>query len=542
MTPSTCPNFLAHITFEAPCLGAHPFRRPNPITLNHDDSSGEQSSDGDEEIIHGGQWEEDDLSDDESEEEEEDDDEGDDDGEDDWDPLNDILAKGGRVDPRHHYIDPAESASQSRHPPPPARRYTTGKEPVGRGKVPRGPPKVPDPPAGPPPGRRVRPRRSHSARPRSVVDEPRDDYPYAGGRGEMPYRAPPPQSAGGWGRPPTGFDSQSMISSPYEDPFSAGGYRGDAFSPFSPTGHNPFTDPPDHYFQSRGNRQSMPYGGGSELTRYGSQAYPGPYGGGYGQPPPPQGYGGYPGYPPYPPGPMGPPPVPHLHTPSPHTSKKSTPAPPPPPPAPDAGALVVKAPSPDPGIKMLQDYIAAQEKARADKAAARQKDKDDAAAAAAATAKKSEEDKLDALQKLILEHNKAQLEREKQRIEEWEAERKKKEEAEKAAAEAKRIQGEKDKEIKAATERATLEAEKKATEEAAKKKEEHDKELEEVKKKAQELEEGKKKAEAEAKSLRPGDDMKKAPIRFKDAVGRKFAFPWHLCKTWKVCYSQPTQS
>lgn len=27
----------------------------------------------------------------------------------------------------------------------------------------------------------------------------------------------------------------------------------------------------------------------------------------------------------------------------------------------------------------------------------------------------------------------------------------------------------------------------------------------------------------------------KAPIEFKDAVGRKFSFPWHLCKTWKVC-------
>ncbi|PSN75115.1 hypothetical protein BS50DRAFT_478707 [Corynespora cassiicola Philippines] len=24
-----------------------------------------------------------------------------------------------------------------------------------------------------------------------------------------------------------------------------------------------------------------------------------------------------------------------------------------------------------------------------------------------------------------------------------------------------------------------------------------------------------------------------APLRFKDAVGRKFMFPWHLCKTWK---------
>ena len=26
-----------------------------------------------------------------------------------------------------------------------------------------------------------------------------------------------------------------------------------------------------------------------------------------------------------------------------------------------------------------------------------------------------------------------------------------------------------------------------------------------------------------------------APIRFEDAVGRKFTFPYHLCQTWKVC-------
>lgn len=25
------------------------------------------------------------------------------------------------------------------------------------------------------------------------------------------------------------------------------------------------------------------------------------------------------------------------------------------------------------------------------------------------------------------------------------------------------------------------------------------------------------------------------PIRFKDAIGRKFSFPFHLCQTWDVC-------
>jgi hypothetical protein len=48
----------------------------------------------------------------------------------------------------------------------------------------------------------------------------------------------------------------------------------------------------------------------------------------------------------------------------------------------------------------------------------------------------------------------------------------------------------------------------------------------ELEKKQKELE------EAMAKSA-PVPDMLKAPIKFKDAIGRKFSFPWHLCKTWK---------
>ncbi|KAI4276260.1 MAG: hypothetical protein L6R38_005709 [Xanthoria sp. 2 TBL-2021] len=38
----------------------------------------------------------------------------------------------------------------------------------------------------------------------------------------------------------------------------------------------------------------------------------------------------------------------------------------------------------------------------------------------------------------------------------------------------------------------------------------------------------------------PISDEKKQPIRFKDAVGRKFTFPWHLCSTGKV--SKETQN
>lgn len=29
-------------------------------------------------------------------------------------------------------------------------------------------------------------------------------------------------------------------------------------------------------------------------------------------------------------------------------------------------------------------------------------------------------------------------------------------------------------------------------------------------------------------------EAKQKPIRFKDAVGRKFSFPFHLCNTWAV--------
>lgn len=27
----------------------------------------------------------------------------------------------------------------------------------------------------------------------------------------------------------------------------------------------------------------------------------------------------------------------------------------------------------------------------------------------------------------------------------------------------------------------------------------------------------------------------KPPIKFRDFIGRKFSFPWRLCKTWEVC-------
>lgn len=79
---------------------------------------------------------------------------------------------------------------------------------------------------------------------------------------------------------------------------------------------------------------------------------------------------------------------------------------------------------------------------------------------------------------------------------------------------------------------ARMEVEKKAKEEAHASKEIHDKELAEAKNVLQELERARIVAEYEAKKLKPSDKPK-LPIRFKDAVGREFSFPWHMVETWK---------
>lgn len=84
-----------------------------------------------------------------------------------------------------------------------------------------------------------------------------------------------------------------------------------------------------------------------------------------------------------------------------------------------------------------------------------------------------------------------------------------------------------------AAQKAREEAEKKAAAEAEETKKAHEKALAEAKAAADDLEKGKKAAEEEAAKLKPSD-APKAPIKFKDAVGRKFSFPWALCKTWKV--------
>nr|POF03137.1 hypothetical protein CFP56_75502 [Quercus suber] len=110
-------------------------------------------------------------------------------------------------------------------------------------------------------------------------------------------------------------------------------------------------------------------------------------------------------------------------------------------------------------------------------------------------------------------------------------------EADAAEAARKRAEEEAEKrkkqEIADASKKAKEEAEKTAAEAAQKAKEEHEKKLAEAQKAKEDLEKKHKELEAEAAKLKPTPDSLKAPIRFKDALGRKFSFPWHICKTWK---------
>ena len=80
----------------------------------------------------------------------------------------------------------------------------------------------------------------------------------------------------------------------------------------------------------------------------------------------------------------------------------------------------------------------------------------------------------------------------------------------------------------AAAAAATEEAEKKAAERAAEEAAKAKAAAEEAEKKAAEA------AAAVPPPPPPPPEEKKKPIKFKDAVGRKFSFPFHLCNTWEV--------
>ncbi len=59
----------------------------------------------------------------------------------------------------------------------------------------------------------------------------------------------------------------------------------------------------------------------------------------------------------------------------------------------------------------------------------------------------------------------------------------------------------------------------------------------ETAKKGEDSPEAEAEAEAGLEKYKPGGNAKKGSFTFKDAWGRKFRFPWELCKTWKVLLS-----
>jgi hypothetical protein len=460
-------------------------------------------------------------------------------------------------------IEPSDSASRSRRTtrrahttdrPAPTRRHSSR-----RIVVEREPEELPS--------RRHSSRRDHSSRHRRTEsrrahsDESAssvasyDDYPYSHhGRPQHPPQVPfAPSAASGYRHVPAasthGGYAPSMMTAgapyPHPDPFAplhqampgalVHMQHSDAFgfpqpgNPFSPDGgphNNPFSPMSNtsgnSYFTANPHAPQHPMNGAhpqrpqgrsrpqsfAAPSQFGGSHYPGsdmamaPYAGSIhpgmaapGMPP----YYGMPAYPP-----VGWPyhPPSHAPSPAPAPAPKAEPAPAPAP-----------APVPAPAPKEEKKEVERDEKTIAE---------------------------LQALKDLIAKHEEARLAAEKERLA--------KAEAEAAAAAAKKAEEEAEKrkkeEITAASKKAKEEAEKKA-EEAAKKakeehekaaakaKEEHEKALEEAKKAHEEAEKKAKELAEEVEKNKPAPDMTKAPIKFNDAVGRKFSFPWHLCKTWK---------
>lgn len=115
--------------------------------------------------------------------------------------------------------------------------------------------------------------------------------------------------------------------------------------------------------------------------------------------------------------------------------------------------------------------------------------------------------------------------------------------AEEAAAKAEKAAAEKKIADEAAAAAKTA-AEKEAAEAAAALKEEAKKAQEEAQAKLKEAEEAAAKAKAEAeeaekKAAAAAAPEKKAPVRFKDAIGRNYNFPWERCCRWRVSVDFP---
>ena len=146
--------------------------------------------------------------------------------------------------------------------------------------------------------------------------------------------------------------------------------------------------------------------------------------------------------------------------------------------------------------------------------------------APSAVAEERKQGERDAIIVLLQKQEDARIARETEMIKRAEADA-----AATAAAKAKEEEEKRKKEeIAAASKKAKEDAEKAAEEKAKKLKEESDKKLKEAEAAKVEAEKKRKEAEEEAAKLKPADQ---ACIKFKDAVGRKFNFPFAMCKTWK---------
>lgn len=304
------------------------------------------------------------------------------------------------------------------------------------------------------------------------------------------------------------YQAQALVSRSHHEPF---GFQSPSSNPFAPgppgpqqQNNNPFfphghANPAD-YFQADSqhpqmnqhhrppgpsHRNSM-YGPGAPSSIYsGSEMVPSPYGYAAMQGMPPGMQPGMPHMPGYPmPGAWG-------YVPPHHASPPPPPAAPTPAPAP-APAEEKK---PEPVKEVVKEVVV----------------QDDAMLK-----------KIEALQALIKQQDDERIARE-QAIVAAAAAKKAKEEAEALQSQ----------EIAAASAAAKAAAEKAAEEAAKAAKEESDKKLAEAEAAKAELEKKQKELEEAVAKAAPIPDMLKAPIKFKDAVGRKFSFPWHLCKTWK---------
>ncbi|KAH6672852.1 putative TPR repeat protein oca3 [Halenospora varia] len=481
-------------------------------------------------------------------------------------------------------ISPSESASrptsrprngpryrQSESRPPPAtrgptRRHTTTERPPRR-----------------PPVSRVH---RHPAPIAPSTVDPLEDYP-GYGRG---FPAQPTAPFGGRAPGPSYAQSSFSGAPPGFAPPPFGPAPG-ALTHYAQPGQYQYAPPPGNPFSPQGNG-GPPGGGAGYFGNHSGHNTPGPYGGHdvmpYGHP----GYGGYPGYQ-MPPG-MPPqfaqypqwPPSDHSVAPDPETEKKLA-----------AVEELMKSQKIDfdkaraeiaaQEAQKLKEM--AEREAKALKELADRDAKEAAAKAAAAAAKKAADEKAEwerkikeekdwlekknsderaaiekraadekaALEKKIADEKAAyekQLADDKARWEKTVEEEKKAAQAKGAETVRKQVEAERKKaeaEAAEAARQAAIEAKIKKLEddlasgtkklrdeaaaeqkklkedaaaEAAKLKKEADEEAEKLKKEA---------AEALKKAMaKPADEPKK-PIKFKDAVGRKFSFPFHLCATWQ---------